>query len=68
MPDKAKPNLCVVCGARANTMNSRNTTCDNICTRARDAGITREQQLDRDMHEHPWTDEPSQPEDRGYFD
>lgn len=45
----AAPRVCEVCGARVRNFNPRTTTCDPICTRARDNGFTREQQIKRDI-------------------
>lgn len=43
---------CVVCGARVRNQNPRTTTCDAICTAARNNGKTREQQVAWEL-EHP---------------
>jgi hypothetical protein len=37
--------LCEVCGARVTNINPAVTTCDTICTRARNVGWSRERQL-----------------------
>lgn len=43
--------LCIVCGARVTNQNPKANTCDNVCTRAKYHGLSRESQLHRDMEE-----------------
>jgi hypothetical protein len=45
-----KTNRCIICGAR-----SHGKTCDAVCTKARKAGVTREEQLRLDMDDWQWT-------------
>ena len=42
---------CVICGARARS----GLTCSAVCTRARKAGVSREEQFLADMEAHGWT-------------
>lgn len=49
-----KPKPCVVCGTPVKQLNPKSNTCSNECTRARNAGITREEQIRRDMNRVPW--------------
>lgn len=37
---------CVVCGAHVKNMNPKTVTCDPVCTRARRAARTRQEQLE----------------------
>jgi hypothetical protein len=46
---KRKIRKCVICGARVTNQNPLTTTCDGICTRARNNNISRFQQVIRDM-------------------
>jgi len=41
--------ICVVCGARVRNHNPKVTTCDPVCTAARNAGRTRTEQHAEDM-------------------
>jgi hypothetical protein len=45
-----KTDRCIICGAR-----SHGATCDKVCTKARKAGRTREEQLRFDMDDWQWT-------------
>ena len=44
-----KPRLCIVCGARVKNMNPKTNTCDPICTRAKHASRTRQEQIEYEM-------------------
>jgi hypothetical protein len=63
--------LCVICGAKVRNQNPKTNTCDPICTRAKHASRTRQEQIEHEMaideyndcmagHAHLWydTDEP----------
>jgi hypothetical protein len=52
---------CIVCGARA-----RGITCGGSCTRARKAGVSRENQLRREMDEKDWSFREFDLRRRGY--
>jgi hypothetical protein len=45
-----KTDRCIICGAR-----SHGKTCDRVCTKARKAGVSREEQLRTDMDSWQWT-------------
>jgi len=45
-----KTDRCIICGAR-----SHGKTCDTVCTKARKAGVSREEQLRLDMGKQAWT-------------
>ena len=57
-----KRNRCLICAARC-----QGSTCDIHCTRARKAGISREQQIARDMNSHPWTAHDWNLRSKGYI-
>jgi hypothetical protein len=41
--------LCCICGASVRNQNPKCDTCDPICTRAKYAGVSREEQISVDM-------------------
>lgn len=45
---------CVVCGARVRNINQKANTCGSLCTKARNAGRTREGQIRHEMDLEPW--------------
>ena len=51
-------NQCTVCGARTPLGT---WTCSPECTNAKKNGITREEQIYRDMNRQPWGKQPAQP-------
>lgn len=54
--EASKARLCVVCGARVCNINPSVVTCDNTCTQARKAGISRPGQLRLEMYQDKITD------------
>lgn len=42
---------CCICGAGIKNRNAQTTTCDPICTRAKQNGVTRQIQIEREMAE-----------------
>lgn len=48
---------CVLCGAKVHNQNPRTNTCDEICTRAKHAGRTRQQQIVFEQEKPPFEDE-----------
>jgi len=52
MPYRDDKPKCIICGASTRTqLNPKCNTCDSICTRAKKAGRTREEQLKVDTQE-----------------
>lgn len=52
--------LCTECGARVTNINSLVTTCDEVCTRAKRLGLTREMVLKREAKAMPFEEDPAE--------
>ena len=47
--ERVRRRPCVICGARVVNTNPKTNTCDSICTRAKHAGRTRQEQIEYEM-------------------
>jgi hypothetical protein len=56
--------LCSECGARVTNINPLVTTCDEVCTRAKRLGLTREMVLKREAQAMPFEEDDGELSER----